>query len=732
MKGTLARFVCLILVMMLFAGIACAESTDGAYAAVAKGFGGDVKVTLTIKDGVIAEVTAEGANETNGIGSNAIAQMPGAMVQANSVEVDGVSGATLTSNAILQAAQAALNQANGIAEASQALTFVPGTYEAQAPGYGGELKFSVTVSANAIEAIEFISGNETKTVGTVAIDEIPARVLAAQTLGVDTISGATVSSNGVLTAIERALVAAGAGKTALWAKKVELTAGEPEEYTADVVIIGGGGAGISAASAASELGSSVILIEKNDILGGNMKGSGGAINAVIPEVFSKVETISGQIDTLKTFLDYKPEECGEFGETLKTLQAQIEEYLAGDTTYMFDSIELHMMQMYFGGLRKNLDGEVYHADLDMVRTFCENAPKALDWVKNDWKMEFKDGLNTIYGGLWKRGYFPVEPNGVGYFLSGVPFAESHGAQLMTGITGKELIVNDDGRVVGVKAVKKDGTAVTLHANKGVVLATGGYAGNTKLVQELDNYWNGGIPDTLGTTNTSGITGDGLKMATAVGANLVGTDFTQLLPSMHPVPGVKGPNTNPETTIFVNKNGRRFVNEYAERDVAVLEVFKQPGSMYYTIDDDHMTPTVDPINLEYLVSNGFIWRADSIEDLAAQIDMDPSALRETVDNYNSYVDQGKDPEFGKNVLTSKIETPPFYAVPRTPGLHHTMGGVQIDTQGRVISVDGQPIAGLYAGGEVTGGIQGANRLGGNATADAIVFGRIAGTSASEMK
>lgn len=607
-------------------------------------------------------------------------------------------------------------------------TYVPGTYKGTAAGRNGDLTVAVTLSNSAIEAVEVVEHKETIGVSNVAVAQIPSAIVENQSLAVDTISGATLTSNAIIEATAAALTAAGADVDTLRKRTIEKTAGELIEKTADVVIVGCGGAGLSASIAAAEKGASVIVIEKGDMAGGNTLLSGGAWNAVDPELQGKIETQPGMLDTLNAFLD-EDESTYPAGhsETLATLKQQIADYLSGDTTYMFDSIELHIIQCYQGGLRQNLDGEWYYGDYDLIRNLCEKSLDTINWTKS-WGIDWTDKISFVYGSLWNRGHSNTSYLGSGYFTYGIPHAQDLGVEIMYCTAGKELIV-ENGKVVGIKAEQKDGTPVVLHARKGVVIATGGYGGSIELIKEYNNYWPS-LPDEITTNNAPTITGDGIFMCRNIGANLVGMDFVQLMALSHPVTnGSTGMGGTPNLTLYVNKEGKRFVNECAARDTVAAAAFAQTDGMFYSIDDvDSVNKTQEEIS--GWLAQGYIWKADTIEELAEMIGVDSAALAETVTTYNSYVTSGVDLDFHKASMTQTIDTAPFYATPHKPNIHHTMGGVQINTNAQVLDTNGNIITGLYAAGEVCGGIHAGNRLGGNAIADALTYGRIAGENAAE--
>ena len=260
------------------------------------------------------------------------------------------------------------------------------------------------------------------------------------------------------------------------------------------------------------------------------------------------------------------------------------------------------------------------------------------------------------------------------------------------------------------------------------MATGGYGENPELRAEYNTYWKE-MPLEMPSTNSPHITGDGILMAREIGANLVGMGFIQLMPSSHPVDGslFSGVWGSAETQVFVNKQGKRFVNEYAGRDVLAAAALEQEDALFFIITDAQIVGNRD---ISDMIEKGNVIKADTLEELAEKLGIDPATFVAEIEKYNSYVDNQFDPDFGKpNFGDYKVEVAPFYATPRSPAVHHTMGGLEIDTLSRVISVDGEPIPGLYAAGEVTGGIHAGNRLGGNAQTDIIVFGRIAGESAA---
>lgn len=608
---------------------------------------------------------------------------------------------------------------------AMALAYTEGTYTAQAQGNNGPVTVSVTFSADAITEVAVTEHAETPGLSDRPIEEIPAAIVAHQSLGVDTISGATNTSNAILTAVADCVAQAGGDAEALKAVEVEAAPVEDIEATYDVVVVGGGGAGLTAAITAAQQGAEVILIEKAGALGGNTLIAGQGFNASDPERQANTEMSEALTTELKSYLELDPADFGAFAEVLETVKAQINEYLASGSTTLFDSPELHMLHTYMGGKRTGLDGTVIEPDLELTRTFATNALSALEWAESI-GAEWNDTTSTILGAMWPRSHGLSNGNIITILTDA---ATAEGVEILTDTRGNELIVTD-GRITGVKATTSAGANVTLHANSGVVLATGGFSANAPMVAEYNNYWPG-LSDTMPSTNAPTITGDGIIMAQEVGADLTGMGFAQLMPSSHPVDGslFSGIWGSAETQVFVNKEGKRYVNEYAERDVLSKAALEQTDGIFYIICDNKIAKDAD---VEGMEAAGNVVVADTLEELAEKLEIPVDTFVAEIERYNSFVDAQKDDDFGKPLFGEKIDEAPFVATPRSPALHHTMGGVKIDTETHVLSTEGTPIPGLYAAGEVTGGLHAGNRLGGNAMTDFLVFGRIAGENAAKAE
>lgn len=451
------------------------------------------------------------------------------------------------------------------------------------------------------------------------------------------------------------------------------------DETYNVVVIGAGGAGLTAAVSAKEAGAKkVVVLEKMMFAGGNTIRAGGGFNAAIKADYEK----------------------------------------AG----IKDSPKLHAEQTLAAG-----DGR---GDPVLVNQLTEKAPESVQWLK-DHGVKFQDHIYQIYGGLYKRARNPLGPRGGAYIKALLEVCKKEDIPIMFNTRVVEIIreSNLSGRVLGVK-VEQKGKTMYIRATNAVVAAAGGFAASDRLTGISDPRM-----EKLGTTNHPGATGDVLTDLVDIGAGTRGLDYIQCIPGG--VPGEKYPPnlfTHVDRFLFINLNGQRFIKEDARRDVLRDAMLDQPKAIAWTLVDadgfELQKNSKGPEN-EAALKAGTLYYADTIEDLAKKTGLPAKELKEAVDTYNKAVDTKKDP-FGRaeTVLVNKIIKAPFYAGRVTMKRHHTMGGVIINKDAQVIDRHGNVIPGLYAAGEVTGGIHGTNRVGGNAMADIFTYGRIAGVNAAK--
>ena len=595
---------------------------SGDFTGTAKGFGGDVSVTLTLTDGAITGCTAEGKDETEGVGSQAIAKMPGEIAENGSIAVDGVSGATITSTAIKEAAAAALTAAG----------LNPDDYK---------------------------------------------------------------------TAVENDAAA------------------EDSTVDADVVVVGAGGAGMTAAITAAAEGKSVVILESQSMVGGNSVRATGGMNAgkTVYQDENEFGESAGVEKTLKTAAE-KYADNETITALAKTVSEQWAAYQADPTGY-FDSVELMELDTMIGGKGIN--------DPELVETLCANSADAIDWL-DEHGITLHD-VSSFGGASVKRIHRPVNAEGktvsVGSYM--IPLLEENckkaGVQILLNTTANEILTDANGAAAGIKATGASGETVTVNA-KAVVLATGGFGANLDMVVKYKPELKGFM-----TTNAPGIQGQGIEMAQAIGAATVDMDQIQIHPTVEAntaaliTEGLRG-----DGAILINEEGQRFIDEVGTRDVVSAAEIAQTGSYSWLVVDQAMADASSVI--QGYIKKGYTVTGATYEELGKAMGVDAAAFAETMEKWNGYVEAKNDPDFGRTSFANPLNTAPYYAVKVTAGVHHTMGGLKINANTEVLNEKGEVIPGLFAAGEVTGGVHGANRLGGNAVADFTVFGRIAGAAASD--
>lgn len=699
--------------------------TPGTYTAAIAGQNGPVKVEVTTSADKILSVKIVDQKETEGIGSKAVAALPAEIVKAQSADVQGIAGASVSSAAIKKAVQECLNQAQGKKAAPLALK--NGTFEGKAYGNNGWLTVEVTIKDNKITDIKTPGQRETKYLGDTAIREIGKDVLQYQTLNVDNIAGATVTSTALKTAIAQAIEKAG-GDIAAFQKpvpeKIKKVAGITKG-SADLIIVGAGGAGLSAAVTAKDLDvKNVLVLEKMPVIGGNTLRCASAFNAADPDRQKALPMTETLKEAVVKAISEKPV-SEEHAKLMADVKAKYEAYLKSGSKTLFDCPEWHALQTYNGGDKVG--------QIPLIRQYSNNVLDTLHWMQSKGS-PVMDRVSQGAGALWQRTHQLDAPAGLGLIDPLYQSAVKQGVNFKLGMRVQDLILNDKGRVIGVTATDKVGNKYEFTSKDGVILATGGYSQNKEMRRKSAPH----LTPEMVSTNQPGATGDGIVIATRHGADTTGMNYVQVYPLATPGTGALQGRARKmsglDDVIDVNKNGERFVKEDARRDEFVAAIKKQPGGVVYDINDSSIVKPLNSFNedVETLVSIGRIYKADSLADLAKQLGMPADKLEATVAEFNKMVEAKNDPKFGRKLFDRPIVKPPFYATPRAPSINHTMGGLQISTNAQVLDKNGKPIPGLYAAGEVTGGIHGSNRLGGNATADVLTFGRIAAKSAVAYK
>lgn len=453
------------------------------------------------------------------------------------------------------------------------------------------------------------------------------------------------------------------------------------DETFDVVVVGSGGAGLSSAVSAAQHGvKNILILEKMSFVGGNTSISGGGFNT------------------------YDPPRQKAQG--------------------IVDSPENHFKNTMAGG--------DYRANPELVKTMTENSYAALQWLES-MGMKFKPKVYQIYGGLYPRAHGPYGSLGSDYIKVLEPEALKLGVKIRTNSRVVRVVREQPlaGQVLGVEYKDKAGKSHFIRARKSVICATGGFGANPKMRAKYDpRFLN------LTTTNLPCSTGDLIPILEDIGADTVGMDFIQCNPGCPPGRSHRViMHLNAANFIMVGKDAKRFVAEDERRDVIRDAVLALPGQTGFSIIDSR---GFSELNLGHQngakkgLETGDAWTADTIEELAKKMGVDPVQLKKTVDEYNKGCDEKKD-AFGKKPRNlRKIEKAPFWACYAGMSVHHTMGGIVINKYTQVIDRYGNVIPHLHAVGELTGGIHGTNRLGGNAICDIFTFGRLTGIAVAEGK
>ena len=561
------------------------------------------------------------------------------------------------------------NDDNGGAEpAEQELQ--DGEWMGTGEGRSGTIVVKVVVKDHQVEQVTVVSQSES-VFAQEAINDIVAEAEGRtdlMSLEVDGISGATLTSTGVIDAINAAMLAS-----------MGISAGTENNYedgTCDIVVVGAGGAGLSAAVAAAETdeGLKIVVLEKQGILGGNTNYSTGGINAAETDIQKGL----GIEDTKQLFYD----------DTMR------------------------------GGKNENIPSLVWN--------LVDNAPVTISWLSR-LGADLTD-VGLMGGSSVKRTHRPQGGSAIGPHLMKVLntacLTENIEIRTSNKVTG--LLTAVDGRVTGVSVQNANGSSYRLTA-RAVIIATGGFGANLDMVTKLQPSLSG-----FATLNHPGATGDAFDWVTAIGGTTIQMANIQIHPTAEATnhilitEAVRG-----NGAILVNSNGQRFCNEMDTRDVVSAAILKQENGEAMLVFDQAVRQSLASIETyanQHLLSEGA-----TVEELAGHLGIPAAALADAVSRYNEMAEAGRDDDFGRSAtgMPVALETPPFYAVRVKPAIHHTMGGLGVNAQTQVLRADGSAIPGLYAAGEVTGGLHGANRLGGNGVADVVVNGRLAGQMASKM-
>ncbi|QGU94550.1 flavocytochrome c [Clostridium bovifaecis] len=543
-----------------------------------------------------------------------------------------------------------------------------GVFAGEAKGKNGIIKVNVTIEDSKITKIDVLENHESDFTKEV-FTKVVDNIIAANSAEIDTISGATLTSSAIIEAVADAVKKSGIDLSA--GKSSNGQATKVEDVTTDVVVVGSGGAGMTAAIQAKEDGADVILIEKTAIVGGNTNFATGGLNAA--------ETKAQAAKGIK------------------------------------DSVELFIKDTMTGG--KNLN------DSALVKVLAEKSSETVDWLTAR-GADLSD-VGRMGGASVDRTHRPKGGAAVGAHLVEVLSKKVKELGVDFRLETKAIeVLHNGNKVTGIKVEDGKGNQYTINA-KAVVIATGGFGANLDMVAKYQPALKG-----YGTTNGPGATGDAVDLLEKLDVALVDMDQIQTHPTVAPgkfkliTEAVRG-----NGAILVNRQGKRFVNELGTRDAVSEAELAQEGKTAFLVFDENVRKSLKAI--EEYVKTGLLVEGKTPKELAEKLGVNPAEFEKTINTYNTYVQAKTDKEFGRPDMKAQLNGSNFYAVEVAPAIHHTMGGIKINTEAQIITNSGKAIEGIFAAGEVTGGVHGANRLGGNAVADITTFGRIAGANAAKL-
>lgn len=538
-----------------------------------------------------------------------------------------------------------------------------GTFTGVGVGRNDEIKVSITITDGMITDAKIISDKETPEISGKAKEHILRRFIEdGETGNIDIVSGATITSDGLLDALDAAVAQA---------KGTKIPQPKLNDVDCDIAIIGAGGAGLTAATEAASKGAKVIVFEKLSIVGGNSNFSTGGINAA----YTKEQQRLGIKDSTEVF----------FNDTM------------------------------IGGKYLN--------DPDLVHTLVNQSASIVEWLQSPLIGADLSDVGMFGGATNKRIHRPKGGGAIGEHL--VPLLKKAALAQGAEIRLKHKVVDitsDEGKASGLRISTGEGE-YNVNANA-VIIASGGFGANPDLITTYQPTL-----AKFATTNHPGATGDAFSMVEKFNAALVQMEQIQTHPTVVVHTGIMITEAvRGNGAILVNHLGKRFVNEMETRDIVSNAILKSDGHTAFIIFNQNIRESLKAIE-EYTT---VMISAQTISELAKKIEVNPTILEDTIKKYNAYVVKKIDPDFKRNPasMENSLAEGPYYAIEVEPAVHHTMGGLKINTKAEVINKSGQSIPGLFAAGEVTGGIHGANRLGGNAVADYCIFGKIAADSAIE--
>lgn len=679
----------LALIVMTGCSKGSASLKAGEYTVEVKGMQ-PMTLKITLSETEIEAIEVLEHSETKGIADEALTEFPQRIIETQDLTTDVVSGATITSNAVVDGVKQAITEAGGdpasFGEATGELAYKAGTYTGVAEGHNGQVKVDVEFSEDKILKVEINESAETEHLAKVVYDRVPKQIVEEQSLTIDTVTGATVTSGAVKNAVKDAVKQAGADARLLNKPSTKQASTEVKEISTDVLVVGGGSGGVTAALTANENGKEVVILEKTAMYGGHTALSGGWTLIT----GSKIQK--------------------DLGVTNDTTQSAYDDVMAN------------------GG---------NHSDPEMLQLFVDNMGAAADWTVEYAGAKVPDTLKVLPENEIDRAIV-YEGGGAGLIDALVSKMNETNIEQYLETKAEELVV-EDGKVVGVVAKNVDGTTYNIKAES-VVLATGGHGARRDLLGEsLDNYVYYGA---------SLASGDGVDLGTSVGADTMDMSYVEIFENgVEWKPGIAKSTFNGSMAaweaggILVDRNGKRVVNEKGMGPDIVEQQAKQEDARLFMFMDqatfDSFRENIGGYGISeemldgWLENNGkdtpYFAHGKTIEEVSKIVGVDADNLKATMDRYNGFVKNGNDEDFGRDAkyMTQEIGEGPYYLVEQLPRYATALGGLKVNTDLQVLKADGSAIEGLYAIGDTAGGVRGDNSISGSDVAWAVTSGYLIG-------
>lgn len=578
--------------------------------------------------------------------------------------------------------------------------YVPGTYEAKAMGKKSIVTVRATFTDSELVDIE-VDHHDTERIAEAAIATTVPEIIDYQTLDVDAVSGATLTTMAITTALKECIEEAGGSVSTFETPREREVKTAEEEIEADLVILGAGGSGLPAGIIAAQHGARVVIFEKNGFFGGSLMVSGGSLEYLNAPLDMRPETTEANRTYFAESLR-RGQELGIDQGFLDTIQKEWDDWYAAGNTKVYDSMNWYALCMCLGS-----ESTDYTAQLEHGST---NEP-LISWLTDEVGLQFKKPTVGLAGYPWpEASSIEGAAMGEGYVDGFDAYIEKNNLamlDILLSTPAEELLV-ENGAVVGAKGTCADGTTYTVKATKGVIIATGGYAGNKELLEEFAPSFGFDALESVPTVNPAGHDGDGITMARAVGAAAYVSDYHMFCPCANAkiltADSYVGDTTN---MLLVNQEGKRYVDETLDRNMIAAAVMEQPDQRGYIIassenamiDEDGRNAFGDPV--EPMLEAELVYKADTLEELAGILGIDASALTATVEQFNQSCETGEDPDFGRVTFaeTAALKSGPYYGTPITWATLICDGGLTTGENDEVLDEAGEPIPGLYAIGEV---------------------------------